>query len=214
MVLLTLAQANRRQHPTPTNVSLSNSTMKKREQCSKVDGTISRADDDHYHNYYNSFYSMLESDDVEAETKRHPYLTGRQVIRTIQQYQKCPQEVQQLPSSLDVSQHGQPGHGLSHTLRQNSREGHPYAWPYSHQNRVDDGQVVEGRIPPTSPSPLVATVQYPPVFQHQRHPYNQSQPGYTRHPYGQNSISTGASSPSHQSNSQKCESMNHSKPFC
>lgn len=211
-MLLTLAQANRHQHPTFMNVSPSNSTTKKREQCSKVDGTISLADDDHYHNYYNSFYSMLESDDVEAETKRHPYLTGRQVIRTVQQYQKCPQEVQQTPSGLDVLQRGQPDHSLSRVLRQSSREGHPYAWPYSHQNRVD-GQVVEGKIPSTSPSPPVATVQYPPVFQHQRHPYNQTQPVYTRHPYGQNSVSTGASSPSHQSHSSQRESMNHSKPF-
>jgi hypothetical protein len=68
--------------------------------------------------------------------------------------------------------------------------GHPYA-PYAHQGSDYHARGVRDEILPSPTSD-----ETPPVL-HQNHPYNQAQPIYTRHPYGQSSVSTGASSPSH-----------------
>jgi len=68
--------------------------------------------------------------------------------------------------------------------------GHPYA-PYAHQGQDRHVQGVrDERLPSPTPDDT-------PPIPHQNHPYNQARPVYTRHPYGQSSVSTGASSPSH-----------------
>jgi hypothetical protein len=133
-----------------------------------------------YHDYYNSGYSTLVVED-HGTPENHPHR----------------ERIHHRGSTAHDSRAEKPTHPRPRaSSRQNLTVGHPYA-PYAPQSQdYHDRGLRDEKFPsPASDDP-------PPIF-HQRHPYNQTQPAYTRHPYGQSSVSTGASSPSHITAPQK-----------
>ena len=137
-----------------------------------------------YQDYYNSLYSSLVNDDNQT-IENNPHLIHHKKAR---QRQHHPGSAAQ---DLPAEKAGQPTQSRHHSdSLQNftvTSIGHPYA-PYAHQGQDHYG-LKDEKLP--SPVSDDSTRVY-----HQRHPYNQTQPTFSRYPYGHSSVSTGTSSPS------------------